>query len=448
MKFTEFNFKDYIQEALKDLNFVEATEVQEKLIPVVLSGRDLVGESKTGSGKTHTFLLPIFQQLDEEADSVQAVITAPSRELATQIYQAARQLASFSEQEIRVANYVGGTDKARQIGKLESSQPHIVIGTPGRIYDLVESGDLAIHKAHTFVVDEADMTLDMGFLETVDRIAARLPKDLQFLVFSATIPQKLQPFLKKYLSNPVMEQIKTKTVIADTIDNWLLSTKGRDKNARIYEISQLLQPYLAMIFVNTKTRADELHSFLTAQGLKVAKIHGDIAPRERKRIMNQVKNLDLEYIVATDLAARGIDIEGVSHVINDAIPQDLSFFVHRVGRTGRNGLPGTAITLYQPSDDSDIRELEKMGIKFIPKMIKDDEFQDTYDRDRRANREKSREKLDTEMLGLVKKKKKKIKPGYKKKIQWAVNEKRRKTKRAENRARGRAERKAKRQTFY
>ena len=447
MKFTEFKFKDYIQEALKDLNFVEATEVQEKLIPVVLSGRDLVGESKTGSGKTHTFLLPIFQQLDEEADSVQAVITAPSRELATQIYQAARQLASFSEQEIRVANYVGGTDKARQIGKLESSQPHIVIGTPGRIYDLVESGDLAIHKAHTFVVDEADMTLDMGFLETVDRIAARLPKDLQFLVFSATIPQKLQPFLKKYLSNPVMEQIKTKTVIADTIDNWLLSTKGRDKNAQIYEISQLLQPYLAMIFVNTKTRADELQAYLTAQGLKVAKIHGDIPPRERKRIMNQVKNLDFEYIVATDLAARGIDIEGVSHVINDAIPQDLSFFVHRVGRTGRNGLPGTAITLYQPSDDSDIRELEKLGIKFTPKMIKNGEFQDTYDRDRRANREKTKEKLDTEMIGLVKKKKKKIKPGYKKKIQWAVNEKRRKTKRAENRARGRAERKAKRQTF-
>ena len=447
MKFTEFKFKDYIQEALKDLNFVEATEVQEKLIPVVLAGRDLVGESKTGSGKTHTFLLPIFQTLNEDADSVQVVITAPSRELARQIYQAARQIAAFSDKEIRVANYVGGTDKNRQIGKLSSSQPHIVIGTPGRIYDLVESGDLAIHKAHTFVVDEADMTLDMGFLVTVDKIASSLPKDLQFLVFSATIPQKLQPFLKKYLSNPVIEQIKTKTVISDTIENWLISTKGRDKNAQIYEITQLLQPYLAMIFVNTKTRADELHSYLTAQGLKVAKIHGDIAPRERKRIMNQVKNLDFEYIVATDLAARGIDIEGVSHVINDAIPQELSFFVHRVGRTGRNGLPGTAITLYQPSDDSDIRELEKLGIHFIPKMIKNGEFQDTYDRDRRANREKTQEKLDTEMIGLVKKKKKKIKPGYKKKIQWAVNEKRRKTKRAENRARGRAERKAKRQQF-
>lgn len=447
MSFKDFNFKPYIQRALDELKFVDPTDVQAKLIPVVRSGRDLVGESKTGSGKTHTFLLPIFEKLDESSDDVQVVITAPSRELATQIYQATKQIAEHSEQEIRVVNYVGGTDKLRQIEKLKVSQPHIVIGTLGRIYDLVKSGDLVIHKAHTFVVDEADMTLDMGFLDTVDKIAGSLPKDVQILVFSATIPQKLQPFLKKYLTNPVVEKIKTATVIADTIDNWLLSTKGRDKNAQILELSKLMQPYLAMIFVNTKERADELHSYLSSNGLKVAKIHGGIAPRERKRIMNQVKNLEFEYIVATDLAARGIDIEGVSHVINDAIPQDLSFFVHRVGRTGRNGLSGTAITLYQPSDDSDIRELEKLGINFIPKVIKNGEFQDTYDRDRRNNREKSYQKLDTEMIGLVKKKKKKIKPGYKKKIQWKVEEKRRKERRASNRAKGRAERKAKKQSF-
>ncbi|WP_307975714.1 DEAD/DEAH box helicase [uncultured Streptococcus sp.] len=447
MSFKDFNFKSYIQEALDELKFVNPTDVQQKLIPVVRSGRDLVGESKTGSGKTHTFLLPIFEKIDESGKDVQVVITAPSRELATQIYQATKQIADHSEQEIRVVNYVGGTDKLRQIEKLKANQPHIVIGTPGRIYDLVKSGDLEIHKAHTFVVDEADMTLDMGFLDTVDKIAGTLPKDVQILVFSATIPQKLQPFLKKYLTNPVMEKIKTSTVIADTIDNWLVSTKGRDKNAQILAMSKILQPYLAMIFVNTKERADELHAFLSANGLKVTKIHGGIPPRERKRIMNQVKNLEFEYIVATDLAARGIDIEGVSHVINDAIPQDLSFFVHRVGRTGRNGLPGTAITLYQPSDDSDIRELEKMGVAFVPKVIKDGEFQDTYDRDRRANREKSYQKLDTEMIGLVKKKKKKIKPGYKKKIQWKVDEKRKRERRASNRAKGRAERKAKKQSF-
>ncbi|WP_019780618.1 DEAD/DEAH box helicase [Streptococcus sobrinus] len=447
MSFKDYNFKGYINQALEQLKFKEPTQVQAKLIPLVRSGRNLVGESKTGSGKTHTFLLPIFEKLDENLHEVQAVITAPSRELASQIYQAAKQIADQAETEIRLVNYVGGTDKLRQIEKLKADQPQIVIGTPGRIYDLIKSGHLDIHKASTFVVDEADMTMDMGFLDTVDKIAAGLPKQVQFLVFSATIPQELQPFLKKYLTNPVIEKIKTQTVIADTIDNWLLSTKGRDKNAQILEILTSLHPYLAMIFVNTKERADELHNFLVANGLKVAKIHGGVPPRERKRIMNQIKRLDYEFIVATDLAARGIDIEGVSHVINDAIPQDLSFFVHRVGRTGRNGLSGTAITLYQPSDDSDIRELEKLGISFLPKVFKDGQFQDTYDRDRRTNREKSYQKLDTEMIGLVKKKKKRVKPGYKKKIQWKVDEKRRKERRAAAKAKGRASRKAKKQSF-
>ena len=447
MKFTELSLKPYLQEALDAIGFETATPVQEKLIPVALTGRDIVGESKTGSGKTHAFLLPIFEKLVLQETSVQAVITAPSRELARQIADAALALAQHAPAPVRIMTLVGGTDKQRQQAKIDQQQPHLVIGTPGRIYDMVSSGHLDIHTASTLVIDEADMTLDMGFLDTVDKIAARLGKDVQILVFSATIPQKLQPFLKKYLNNPLMEQIKSQTVIADTIDNWLVSTKGQDKNRLILNMTKVLQPYLAMIFVNTKERADELHSFLIGNGLKVAKLHGGISPRERKRIMNQVKKLDYPYIVATDLAARGIDIEGVSHVINDAIPQDLSFFVHRVGRTGRNGLPGTAITLYKPSDDSDIRELEKMGISFVPKQLKDGEFVDTYDRDRRENREKAYKKLDTEMIGLVKKKKKKVKPGYKKKIQWKVDEKRRKERRAENRARGRAERKAKRQTF-
>ena len=169
MSFKDFNFKTFIQEALDEIKFKEPTPVQQKLIPVVRSGRDLVGESKTGSGKTHTFLLPIFEKLNPKSGDVQVVITAPSRELATQIYQATKQIAKHSDTEIRVVNYVGGTDKQRQIEKLKVSQPHIVIGTPGRIYDLVKSGDLAIHKAHTFVVDEADMTMDMGFLDTVDK---------------------------------------------------------------------------------------------------------------------------------------------------------------------------------------------------------------------------------------------------------------------------------------
>lgn len=188
MKFTDFNFKDYINQTLENIKFEKPTEVQQKLIPIVLSGRDLVGESKTGSGKTHTFLLPIFQNINPELDEVQAVITAPSRELATQIYKAAQEFVKVNG-KIRVSNFVGGTDKARQIKKLEAAQPHIVIGTPGRIHDLVKSNALVVHTARTFVVDEADMTLDMGFLADVDQIASSFGKRVQMLVFSATIPK-------------------------------------------------------------------------------------------------------------------------------------------------------------------------------------------------------------------------------------------------------------------
>ncbi|OFI47785.1 DEAD/DEAH box helicase [Floricoccus penangensis] len=446
MKFTDFNLKPFINKTLEDINFKETTEVQEKIIPLILKGRDVVGESKTGSGKTHTFLIPIFQKINPESDTVQAVITAPSRELATQIYNEAMKFVA-NDDRIRVVNYVGGTDKNRQIEKLANNQPHLVIGTPGRVLDLINAQALKTYTANTYVVDEADMTLDMGFLTDVDKIASTFDKKVQMLVFSATIPQKLQPFLKKYLNNPVIEKIASKTVISDTIDNWLISTKGKSNNNQLLEIVKTINPYLAMIFANTKERADEIHSFLVNNGLKVAKIHGGVAPRERKRIMKAVQNLDYQYVVATDLAARGIDIEGVSHVINDAIPRDLEFFVHRVGRTGRNGLSGTAITLYAPSDDSAIRDLEKMGIKFSPKVIKNGEIVDTYDRDRREKREKTKKELDPTMIGLVKKKKKKIKPGYKKKIGWVLDERNKKQRRQEQKARGRAERKAKKQNF-
>ena len=181
-----------------------------------------------------------------------------------------------------------------------------------------------MHTANTFVVDEADMTLDMGFLADVDQIASSFGKRVQMLVFSATIPQKLQPFLKKYLHNPVMQKIANKTVISDTIENWLVSTKGSSHNQLLFQLTKATNPYMAMIFANTKGRVDDIHHFLTSNGLKVAKIHGDVPPRERKRIMNSIKNLDYQYVVATDIAARGIDIEGVSHIINDEIPKDLT----------------------------------------------------------------------------------------------------------------------------
>lgn len=418
--FRGFNFKEYIYQALDEINFKEPTEVQARLIPTILKGKSVVGQSQTGSGKTHTFLLPIFQNLNAQKDEVQAVITTPSRELAYQIYEAAKQLAKFSPENIWIQNYVGGTDKQRQIEKLKSHQPQLVIGTPGRVLDLVRENALDIHNAHYLVVDEADMTLDLGFLKETDAIASTLPKDLQMLVFSATIPEKLRPFLRKYMYNPVIEVVANKHVISPTIDNWLVSTKGRDRNKLIYDLLTMGEPYLALVFANTKERADELTNYLRSQGLKVAKVHGGIQPRQRKRIMREIQNLDYQFVVATDLAARGIDIEGVSHVINDDIPEDLEFFVHRVGRTGRNGMKGTAITLYEPSEEKLIDELESMGVHFVPKAVKNGEIVDSYDRNRREKRQTRKESMDPKLRGFVKKEKKKRKPGYKKKIKRAI----------------------------
>jgi len=367
--------------------------------------------------------------------------------LAAQITKAAKDFASQLNPDITIAEYVGGTDKLRQIKQLENNQPQIVIGTPGRIKDLVESGALKLHAVHTMVVDEADMTLDMGFLTEVDYIAGAMPKDLQTLVFSATMPEKLKPFLKKYMANPLFEAIPVSTVIADTIENWLLATKSKDKNDVIYQVLTTGNPYLALIFANTKDRAKEIASNLRGRGLKVAEIHGDIEPRERRRVMKAIQNLEFQYVVATDLAARGIDIEGVSHIINDEIPKDLTFFVHRVGRSGRNGLQGTAITLYSPSDDSSIREIEKMGVTFQPKAIKYGEIVDSYDRDRREKRTKKQDEISTKTIGALKKGKKHVKPGYKRAIKWQIEEDNKKKRRAERNKNARKTRDSRKQSF-
>lgn len=447
MSFESFQFKPFIYEALADSDFLEPTPIQEKIIPIVQAGKSVVGQSQTGSGKTHAFLLPLLNKIDGQIDQVQVVITAPSRELADQIYQATKQITAFSD-TVRVMNLVGGTDKKRQVTRLKKQQPHVVIGTPGRILDLVNEQALFVHTAFAFVIDEADMALDLGFLPVVDQIAGRFAKDTQFLVFSATIPEKLRPFLKKYLENPQIEEIPTTTVISNTIDNWLISTKGKDPDHLIYQLLTMGEPYLAIVFANTKIRVDEIATYLKDKGLKVAKIHGDVPSRERKRVMRQVQNLEFQYVVATDLAARGIDIEGVSLVINAQLPKDLDFFVHRVGRTGRNGLSGTAITMYEPSEEKEIDALEKMGITFLPKEIKAGKIVATYRRNRRQEREKGQDPLDPQMIGKIKKSKKKVKPGYKKKIQQEITKSNQEKRKVKRRNEARTKRKQKKKSTY
>lgn len=256
VEFKDFQLKPFLLEAISKLNFKEPTDIQKQIIPIIRTGKSVIGQSQTGTGKSHSFLLPLIDAIDPAKNEVQVVITSPSRELAEQLYQTATQLISNAPEEIRIVSYVGGTDKKRQMSKLINNQPHIVIGTPGRILDLVNEQALKIHTASKMVIDEADMTLDLGFLHDVDQIAGRLPEKLQMLVFSATIPEKLKGFLKKYVENPVIVQLKPEHIIAPAIDNLLLSTKGRAKIDVLYQVLTMGEPYLALIFANTKQNAE------------------------------------------------------------------------------------------------------------------------------------------------------------------------------------------------
>lgn len=416
--FADYNFAPFLQQALAQIKFTKPTPVQQQVIPVINAGRDAVVQAQTGSGKTHAYLLPLLNQLTT-APVVQIVITAPSRELAYQIRLAAEQLLQPAAHTWKIGFYVGGTDKQHQIASLRKQQPQIVIGTPGRILDLLKSQHLLVNTTQHLVIDEADMTLDMGFLNDVDRIASAMPAQLQMLVFSATIPQKLQPFLKKYLHQPQNIQLTVPTIIAPNITNLALFTRGRDRKQVLYQVLTMGQPYLALIFANTKTAVTEIYEYLAARGLNVTQIHGDLPARTRRRTMKAIENMEYQYVVASDLAARGIDIPGVSHVINAEIPREDEFFIHRVGRTGRNQMSGLAITLFDPDEIDKISHLEELGIKFVIKQIKNHEFVD-YQLNQRRQRRAQSSALDPGLRGLVKKQQRKKKPGYRKKIKQAI----------------------------
>jgi ATP-dependent RNA helicase CshB len=415
-KFERFSFKPFIIEALtKELKFFAPTEIQERLIPSISKGESAIGQSQTGTGKTHAYLLPLLNKIDIERKEAQIVITAPTRELATQIYNEVLKIIAFSTEEITAKCYIGGTDKQRTIEKLKS-QPQIVVGTPGRINDLVKEQALFMNKVRALVVDEADLMLDMGFIKEVDMIASQMPENLQILVFSATIPEKLKPFLKKYLENPKFTHVAPQQATAAKIDHILVPTRHRDKIKLVYEMLVSFNPFLAIVFTNTKKKADEVADALLEKGLKVGRIHGDLTPRDRKKMMKQINELEFQYVVATDLAARGIDIKGVSHVINLEIPTtELDFYIHRVGRTARAGSSGIAVTLFDSSDEDALNKLEKLGIEFINRDFIDGEWKDIEHRKRRQNRKKGTDEVDALAKSIVQKPKK-VKPGYKKKM--------------------------------
>lgn len=416
--FEQFDFQPFLIEAVRELRFSEPTEIQEKIFPIAKKRLSVIGQSQTGSGKTLAYLLPCLNAIEAEREEVQLVITAPTRELAQQIYQEILKLTKFCEagKELTARCFIGGTDKQRTIDKLKK-QPHIVVGTPGRIFALVEEQALFVHTAGMIVIDEADLMLDMGFIQEVDKIAARMPKDLQMLVFSATIPEKLKAFMKKYMENPEYVQVNPRQAAAKNIEHSLIPLRHRNKISLLKDILVEYQPYLAIVFTNTKKNAEEVAKGLAERGLKVGRIHGDLTPRERKKMMKQVHDLEYQYIVATDLAARGIDIEGVSHIINYELPEDLDFYVHRVGRTARAGYSGTAITIYELSDEEALEKLEKRNIVFHHVDLKDGEWVELGPRNKRQSRKKQKQENDLDVMAKkVIKKPKTVKPGYKKKL--------------------------------
>lgn len=438
--FEDFNLKNTTLDFINKNGFVDPTPIQEEVIPPVLKGKDIIGISKTGSGKTHAYLIPIMEMADSSSNRPFAVITAPTRELAVQIYEKASVLQKV-DKNIRIQLYVGGKDRIKDIKQLESQQPHIVIGTPGRIKDLfLDEGKLRIDEAKMLVVDEADMTLEYGFLEDIDAFAGRMSENLQMLAFSATIPDQLKPFLKKYMHHPLTIRIEEKENNNQDIKHILVPCYHHTYSEVIKGMLPAFQPYVCLIFANTREMAEEISNDLRGYGIKVTEIHGNLESRQRKKALKDLQNSVNTYVVATDLAARGIDLDTVTHVISCGFPSELEFYIHRAGRTGRNGSTGTCFALYQDGDDQAIRSLMKQGIHFEHQRVKAGKWQTLRPYGKKHPEKDSETKIA--ISKMMTKKNTKVKPGYKKKRQRAIDDLERKKKREYIRSKIKEEKKA------
>ena len=439
-KFEDFNLKDTTMAFIEKNHFKQPTPIQEQVIPSALRGKDVIGLSSTGSGKTHAYLIPIMEKIDPTKDEAQVVITAPTRELATQIYEMAKVMTEIVP-EIRVRLYVGGRERSKDIEQLEKSQPHIVIGTPGRIKDLfLNGGALRIDKASMLVVDEADMTLEYGFLDEIDAFVGRLGEHLQMLAFSATMPDQLKPFINKYMHHPITYQIGEKVRFNPDIKHVLVPCYHHGYAETILSILPGFQPYVCLIFANTRQEASSIAEELRKNKVSVSEIHGDLTSRKRKQAMKSIANAEHTYVVATDLAARGIDIGEVTHVISCGFPEDLEYYIHRAGRTGRAGSTGTCYALYQESDDQAIRSLQKRGIKFDHARHRTTGWQTLHPYGQK--RLKTDDELEKKIAMIMTKKNTKVKPGYKKKRAAAIDRVHRQKKREMIRSKIREEKKA------
>ena len=359
MKFNEMNLSKPLLRAVEEMGFEEATPIQAETIPMALEGQDIFGQAQTGTGKTAAFGLPLLEKIHDNS-RVQALIIEPTRELAVQTGEELYRLGKMKG--IHTTTVYGGASIGHQI-KLLKKNPPVVIGTPGRILDLIKRGVLKLKDVETLVLDEADEMLKMGFVEDIESIIRELPTERQTLLFSATVPKEIKRIADKFMKNPTTVHVKAKAMTAELIDQYYTRCKDYEKFDLLTRFIDVQNPELSIVFARTKRRVDEVARGLVERGYSAEGIHGDLSQDKRLGVLRNFKNNKLDILVATDVAARGLDISGVTHVYNFDIPQDPESYVHRVGRTGRAGKGGMAVTFVTGNEMSYLHTIENLTKK-------------------------------------------------------------------------------------
>lgn len=366
--FKELGISKELVEVLNKNGIRQATPIQEQSIGQIINGHDVVAQAQTGTGKTFAFLLPMMEKIDLEKAHTQGLIITPTRELALQITNEAKKLVEGKDISILAA--YGGQDVEAQIRKLKNGV-NLVIATPGRLLDHIRRKTIDLGRLDFLVLDEADEMLRMGFLQDIESIIIDTPKTRQTMMFSATIPNEVRTLSKRFMKNPLQIEIEGKNVTLDEIEQIVIETSDRRKLDVLCGLIDEYRPYLAIVFCRTKRRVSDLNSELLARGYNSDELHGDLSQAKRERVVKSFRTAKLQILVATDIVARGIDVEGVTHVINYDIPETVDSYIHRIGRTGRIGNLGMAITL-STDDDKDDLALIKRKIKkdLVEKSVK------------------------------------------------------------------------------
>ena len=368
VRFEDLNLSDAILRAVTDMGFEAASPIQAQAIPAQLEGRDMIGQAQTGTGKTAAFGIPLLQKIDPENKKLQAIVLLPTRELAIQVAEEIRRLAKFMH-GIKVLPVYGGQDIVRQIRSLKDGV-QVVIGTPGRVMDHMRRKTIRVDYVHTAVLDEADEMLNMGFLEDMETILSQLPQTRQTVMFSATMPPAIADIARKFLQDPVMVRVVKKELTVPKVTQYYYEVKPKNKVEVLCRLLDLYSPKLSVVFCNTKKGVDELVLALQGRGYFAEGLHGDLKQEQRDRVMNGFRNGRTEVLVATDVAARGIDVDDVEAVFNYDIPQDDEYYVHRIGRTGRAGREGKAFSLVVGKEVYKLRDIQRYcKTKIIPQAI-------------------------------------------------------------------------------